>query len=209
MPNSKASLRKHFLQIRKSIPEPEAIISARNAADNFLKSISIKGVKTIAFYYPINGEIDPMPLCEGILSGKLASKQKDINFSLPTITDKDKGLVFHPWKLGGKLINNTLYPQLLESLAQDDHVIPDIIIVPLVAFDENCHRLGYGAGFYDRTIAKLRDEVIDKKTSPSHSLPITVGYAYECQKSNTPLPTYAHDIRLDFIVTDKCVYSNG
>jgi 5-formyltetrahydrofolate cyclo-ligase len=77
-----------------------------------------------------------------------------------------------------------------------------------VAFDKKCHRIGYGAGFYDRTIAKLKKENIEKQSSLSlFSLPLTVGYAYEYQKVDSLLPIEQHDVQLDFIVTDKFVYA--
>lgn len=199
MSNSKAILRQHFLQTRKSIPESGRVIASKNAADNFFKSINIKGLKSIAFYYPVNGEIDPRPLMSGILLA-----YKDIICALPTVIAKDSHLLFHQWKIGDEVKNNSFYSQLIESTSQENNVVPDMIIVPLIAFDEKCHRLGYGAGFYDRTIAKLREESAGRQ---NYSLPITVGYAYEYQKSNSPLPADKHDMQLDFIVTDKYVYS--
>jgi 5-formyltetrahydrofolate cyclo-ligase len=203
MPNSKDILRQHFLRIRKSIPESESVIAAKQANDNFLKFINMKGIKTIAFYYPVNAEIDPMILLKSILFG-----HKDIICALPTVVAKDSHLIFHAWKFGDKVKSNVIYPQLLESLIQEETVIPDLIIVPLVAFDKKCHRIGYGAGFYDRTIAKLKKENIEKQSSLSlFSLPLTVGYAYEYQKVDSLLPIEQHDVQLDFIVTDKFVYA--
>jgi|GEM_PF-1038051 len=220
--HTKPSIRKHFLKIRKSIPEPQAKKAAIKAAGNFIRFIKIKGVKKIAFYHPANGEIDPFPLFARLLSnahiplwqrvylrlvgrkllkplhGKFKSQHENIIFSLPKITHKNEHLVFHPWKIGEGLVGSSIYPQILEPESGAGHVIPDIIIVPLVAFDENCNRIGYGGGFYDRTLAKLEE---NKK------VPITVGYAYECQKSIEPLPTDEHDIQLDFVVTEKRVYA--
>ena len=221
MTDSKASLRKHFLEIRKAISPLDASLAADLAADNFLKSIKIKNAGTIAFYHPINGEIDPRPLFGKILekmpiplwkrllslalekkllkpfTGKLKSPHENIMFSLPAIKNKDEHLLFYPWQLGSELVSNAIYPQILEPKAQE-HITPDIIIVPLVAFDENCNRLGYGGGFYDKTLAHLK---------ANNFRPITVGYAYECQKSGTPLPTEPHDIKLDFVITEKQIYT--
>ncbi len=251
----KTSLRKSFIQLRNELPASQAKIAAINAADNFIKNIKLNKVKTIAFYHPIRGEIDPLPLLDKILAithtpfstriwlflkGKklltplpktLSLRKKSIIFSLPTVQSASDPLLFHPWQPGDKLIKNAIYPQLSEAEIQKEHIIPDIILVPLVAFDEHCHRLGYGAGFYDKTIRNIREqgnkgvrakgirEKGNKKVfltilsylipySLKPLTPLIIGYAYECQKSPTTLPTDPHDMQLDYIVTDKALYSS-
>lgn len=188
MPESKSTIRQHFLGIRKNISAKDAESASLKAAGNFLKSIPLDNIKTIAIYYPANGETSPLPLMELV-------KKKGISFCLPVVKAKYSPLEFYKWAHGEDLVNNQFYPGLLEPKLQNNPLTPDLIVVPLVAFDEKLHRLGYGAGFYDRTIEAIRE---------SKSLR-TVGYAFEIQKHPELLPVDGHDIQLDFIVTDKII----
>lgn len=189
MPNQKESLRKHFLKARKNIKDKDARIASIQAAEIFFQSIKTSHAKIIAIYHPIQNEIDPLPLL---------SKINDVTFALPIVTGKDKHLEFHPWKENEKLKKNPLYPSISEPHIHGEAIIPDIILIPMLAFDSNLHRLGYGGGFYDRTIQKIKDT--------SGKKPFLVGYAYEFQKSPTPLPTNAHDMNLDAIITEQTIY---
>jgi 5-formyltetrahydrofolate cyclo-ligase len=193
---AKATIRKYFLEIRKSLPEAEVQLAAVSAAANFIKFINIKEVKTIAAYYPVNFEINPINLMM-LLSAESASENTHVEFALPIITNKNTPLLFRLWKPGDMLVRNSIYPHILEPLTLSPEVFPDLIILPLVAFDKCCNRLGYGGGFYDRTIAR----------ASKYKSSITVGYAYECQKSSKTLPVCKHDVPLDFVVTEKQVYS--
>lgn len=190
MPESKATIRKHFLELRSKINIIEAESASLAAARNLIESIDLTNAGKIALYYPVNGEISPLPLISLL-------KKEGISFCLPVVKAKNEPLEFHSWKPDEKLINNKFYPQLLEPENQKTPIIPDIIIVPLVAFDENRHRIGYGAGFYDRTIQRLGAEILR---------PLTIGYAFETQKC-PPIEAGSHDIHLDFIITDKNIYS--
>ncbi len=192
---TKAYLRKYFLQIRKAISKANAQNSAISAAKNFIKFINLHEVKNIGFYYPMLGEIDV-----SFLLSELLLHNKNIVSLLPVITLDNVGLKFYPWRPGDELVNNPRYLQLLEPKLQINSVAitPDIIIVPLVAFDAKLNRLGYGAGFYDKAIAFLKTQ----------SLPVTVGYAYECQKYAKLLPVGPHDMQLDYVVTELRGYSS-
>lgn len=193
MDNSKPSLRKHFLSIRENIVVDVAKAAAAKAAYNFLQTVNLTDISKIALYNPIKGEISLEPLVDAIAH----SSELNINFCLPVVEAKDKPLQFYSWSPGDALANNYIYPQLREPTIKNEPAIPEIIIVPLVAFDTACNRLGYGVGFYDRTIGNLKEQ--------GKSI-LTVGYAYDCQKSEDTLSTEPHDIKLDFIVTDKQVY---
>jgi 5-formyltetrahydrofolate cyclo-ligase len=193
--DSKSAIRKHFLEIRRAIPPEKAGQAAIDAAENFIKFININNAKTIGCYYALNGEMDAMQLPARLLLKENGDK---IAFALPKITAQNSPLIFSKWQIGDRLVKNAIYQQVMEPESGSALVFPDIIIVPLVAFDESCNRIGYGGGYYDRTIASLRESKI---------VPVTVGYAYECQKYEGILPTDAHDMALDFVITERRLYS--
>src|SRR5262249_26223134 len=113
--------------------------------------------------------------------------------ALPQMKAKDKPLVFRRWSEKTPMKTNAF--EIKEPEAAAPAVMPDIVIVPLLAFDDRLHRLGYGAGFYDRPFTLMR------KIGPFTA----VGVAYDTQKIGH-IPADAHDQPLDLIVTDRQVY---
>lgn len=157
--------------------------SAQAAANNFIENISLVGNEIIAFYYPINNELDCLPLLE-----KLRVKNHEICF--PVTKNKNCSMIFRLWQLGEELIDGEF-----DIKTPNDNALilqPDIIIIPLVAYDKKGNRLGYGKGYYDRTIAQM-----DKK-------PLLVGYAYAMQQVEH-IEHESHDVPLDYIVNEKQV----
>ena len=141
--------------------------------------------KTIGGYYPVNYEID----CLKILS-KLETENYKI--SLPVILNNNQ-MNFYKWSFDEILrINKIGIP---EPLLKKKVVYPDIILVPLVGFDSNNFRLGYGGGYYDRYIAKTKNKKIIK----------TIGLSFSFQKVKK-LPIDKFDKKLDFIITEKNIY---
>ncbi|NNL19486.1 MAG: 5-formyltetrahydrofolate cyclo-ligase, partial [Boseongicola sp.] len=134
----------------------------------------------VSFYWPIRTEIDPRPLLEKLCV--------DRDVCLPVTTGFEP-LVFRAWLPGAAMIADSFG---VEVPAEDVQVTPQVLIVPMLAFDECGHRLGYGAGHYDRTLNKLRPLG-----------PVTaVGFAYEAQLADT-LPIEPTDEPLDAIVTEE------
>ena len=96
---------------------------------------------------------------------------------------------FYQWSINDPLaINKFGIPEPISKMVKH----PDVLLVPLVAFDKNFNRIGYGGGFYDRYINKIKKK---KKI-------LTIGFAYSFQKVKK-IPTNKYDIRLDFIITNK------
>ena len=137
----------------------------------------------IAGYWPINEELDPRPLL-------LRLQERGIQCSLPVVVADDRPLVFREWKAPDLLKRGPF--DTWEPSAEQAIVIPDVIIVPLLAFDPHGRRLGYGGGFYDRTLRSL-------KSRKKHCLGI--GYAFAIQQVDV-LPATKLDERLDWIVTE-------
>lgn len=199
-PSQKDSIRKEFISKRQSLSPASRETAAIFAAENFMlyidKQLQIIRNCNIALYYPIMDELSPLPLIQTI-----STKLHEALCLLPVITAKQQPLQFYPYKIGDELVTNHLFTKLLEPNYQSskiEPVMPDIVLVPLVAFDKNQHRLGYGAGFYDLTINLL------KKNNANL---ITIGYGFELQKYPYDLPTSDLDARLDAVITETNIYN--
>lgn len=135
-------------------------------------------------YMAIRTEIDPVPAMEEAAAhGPVC---------VPVIRAAGHPLVFSRWEPGMAMKKGPFGAMIPE---QDDFLVPEILIVPLVAFDLNGGRLGYGGGFYDRTLAGLR------AAQPT----LAIGFAYEAQRADV-LPLEPTDQPLDMIVTEHQVY---
>ena len=176
---NKSEIRKKILSIRKKKSSKDLEIDFKN----ILKILKKKKFtdKIIGGYYPYNHEIDAIRILE---------KFEKLNYkiALPKIK-KGSHMDFFYWSTTDPLsINRYGIPEPIGHKI----VYPNILLVPLVAFDKNCNRVGYGGGFYDRYINKIKK---DKKI-------ITIGLAYSFQKVRE-IKVKKHDIKLDFIITNK------
>ena len=137
--------------------------------------------KNVGGYYTSNYEIDDLNILDFL-------EKKNFKVSLPVIK-KENQMNFYKWSKKDPLkINKFGIPEPVSSKI----IYPDILLVPLVAYDSNLNRLGYGGGFYDRYIEKI--EKIKKV--------IKIGLAFSFQKISS-IPINQYDKRLDFIVTEK------
>jgi len=178
---SKKILRKKFLAFRKN--NYKIVNLKYSLLKNILKKYNLSNDKKIGAYFPINYEID----CLDIL------KQLE-NFghkiSLP-ITRQENKMDFFEWSFKDPLIIGKI--GIPEPFSKKK-VYPDILIVPLVAFNKQKYRLGYGGGYYDRYIQKIKRI---KKI-------LTIGMAFSFQKVKT-LPINEYDKKLDFIFTENYI----
>ena len=137
--------------------------------------------KTIGGYYPFNYEIDTIKVLEKL-------EKRNYRISLPKIK-KNYQMNFFAWSTKDPLgINEYGIPEPVSKKI----LYPNILLVPLVAFDNHLNRIGYGAGFYDRYIKKIKKK---KKI-------ITIGLAYDFQKI-IKVPINKHDLKLDYIITNR------
>jgi 5-formyltetrahydrofolate cyclo-ligase len=177
----KSKLRKKILRIREKNNKKKIQIDF-NQIIRILKKERINK-KIIGGYYPINFEIDDLLL--------LKKFEKDgFNISLPVIK-KNFQIDFYKWSFSEILkVNKYGIPEPeIKNI-----VYPDILLVPLVAFDKNLNRLGYGGGYYDRLIEKLSKK---KKI-------IKIGLAFSIQKIDK-VPIDVYDQKLDYVVTNKYI----
>ena len=175
----KSKLRKKILKVRQKFNTKNIQINF-NQIIKILKREKITN-KIIGGYYPVNFEIDDLALLREF-------KKNKFNISLPIIK-KNFQMDFYSWSFSEPLkINKYGIP---EPEAKNI-VYPDVLLIPLVAFDKNLNRLGYGGGYYDRLIEKL-----SKKKNI-----IKIGLAFSIQEIDK-VPTNMYDQKLDFIVTNK------
>ena len=176
---NKSEIRKKILKIRKHYNYKSLNIDLKNILE-VLKNKRIKR-KVIGGYYPYNYEVDIIKILEKF--EKLKYK-----ISLPKIKKESK-MDFFSWSIKDPLsINKYGIPEPISNKI----MYPSILLVPLLAFDNNFNRIGYGGGFYDRYIKKIKK---DKKI-------ITIGLAYSFQRVKK-IPTNKYDMKLDFIITDR------
>lgn len=157
----------------------------QTAARQRLRSLLDTTDGPISFYWPIRTEIDPRPVMEAMAESRVVC--------LPLTHGRAAPLTFRRWTPGAAMGTDGFGVPVPEDT---EAVIPAVLVVPMLAFDRECHRLGYGAGHYDRTLAELRPK--GRVTA--------IGFAFEAQRSDTPLPSEPTDQPLDLIVTDFAVH---
>ena len=175
----KSEIRKKILKIRKRENYNDLIFNLKPIL-KILKRENIKE-KIIGGYYPYNHEVNVMKILHDF-------EKKKYLISLPIIKKNFK-MEFFNWSIKDPLkINRFGIP----DPTSNEIVYPNIFLVPLVAYDEKLFRIGYGGGYYDRYLKKIKKV---KKI-------ITIGIAYSFQKVKN-IPINNHDIRLDFVITEK------
>ena len=178
---SKAALRAAALAARDGLSREARAEAAQAVARHGLPFAVVKNT-VIAGYSAIKSEIDPLPLIETLAA-------QGARLALPAVAAPGRELIFRAWSLGDRLRPGPLGIQ--EPSPGAGEVLPDIMLVPLAAFDRFGHRIGYGAGHYDLTFAHLR------KIKPV----IGVGLAFAVQEIEA-IPALAHDVALDYVLTE-------
>ena len=176
---SKRKLRRKILNLRKKNSHKKLSLYPERIF-RFFKKNKIK-FKNVGGYYPCNHEIDDLDILNFL-------RNKRTNVSLPIIRENNQ-MDFFEWTNKDPLKINKY--GIIEPISSKK-IYPDIIFVPLVAYDDDLNRLGYGGGFYDRYLKKI-DKI--KKI-----LKIGLGFSYQRIKK---IPINKHDKKLDIIITEK------
>ena len=143
----------------------------------------------IAGYYPSNYEVNIL---------KFLKQAKRYNFKIVLPVLKSSSIMhFKKWVFGNPLYVNKF--GMLEPKNSKDNIVPDLVLVPLLSFDNNLNRIGYGKGYYDRALKKISN--IKKKS-------IFVGIAFSFQKV-AKVPINRHDVKLDYIFTERGIISSN
>ena len=176
---NKSEIRKKILNIRKQKNLQNLNIDFKNIL-KVLKKNKISN-KIVGGYYPYNYEVNIINILEKF-------EEKDYQISLPKIK-KNNSMDFFQWSIKDPLIINKYG---IPEPTSKKIVYPSLLLVPIVAFDNKLNRIGYGGGFYDRYIKRIKK---NKKIT-------TIGLAFSFQKVKK-VPVKNYDIKLDFIITDK------
>jgi 5-formyltetrahydrofolate cyclo-ligase len=182
--HNKKALRAHYREIRSNISNKDAALALESIKNQLFAFIEAKykAPIVIAGYFPINHELDILPLLNALCTkGQTCVMPKTI---------ANQPLEFKKWQEGDKTELNSNIP---EPLTIAPTFVPDVIITPLLACDKFGNRLGYGKGYYD--IATKHYRQINPKL-------LVIGLCYHQQLSATTLPTEAHDQKLDLVITD-------
>jgi 5-formyltetrahydrofolate cyclo-ligase len=179
--SSKSALRTAALAARDALTIEQRAAAAQAVATRGLP-IEIARGTIVSGYSPIRSEIDPAPLMRALAA-------HGAQLALPAIMARGQSLAFRAWSPNDKLLLGPL--GILEPSPAAIEVIPDIMLVPLAAFDRAGHRIGYGAGHYDYTLAHLR--------KLKHI--IAVGLAFAAQEI-VAVPALPHDVALDYVLTE-------
>ncbi|MBC2776582.1 5-formyltetrahydrofolate cyclo-ligase [Parasphingopyxis marina] len=172
--------RARLIEARMAIPADERERLGTRIAEHL--RLQIVDSTIVSGYWPFRGEPDLRPLMKALGSAGL-------RIALPVVIAKGQPLVFREWRAGTPLARGVWN---IPIPAEGAEVMPDMVIAPVVGFDPPGYRLGYGGGFFDRTLAAM----------PRHPRVVGVGYR------SAAIPTIhpqAHDIPMDLIVTEQGV----
>jgi 5-formyltetrahydrofolate cyclo-ligase len=184
-PPSKAELRAAALAARDALNGEQRAAAATAVAARGLP-VAVTPGTVVSAYSPIRSEIDPVPLMRALGA-------QGARLALPAVMARGKSLAFRAWSPNDRLLLGPL--GILEPSPAAAEVSPDIMLVPLAAFDRLGHRIGYGAGHYDFTLAHLRK-----------AKPITaIGLAFAAQEIEA-VPALQHDERLDYVLTETKLF---
>jgi len=178
----KSELRREAFARRDALPAAERAAAAQTIAERQFP-VPVPQDAVVSGYSPMKSEFNPVPLMR-----KLADA--GARLALPVVAGRGKPLTMRAWAFGEELASGVW--GIREPKADAPEVFPDILLVPLAAFDRSGHRIGYGAGYYDMTIARLRA-----------MKPVTaIGVAFAAQEIDK-VPATAFDARLDLVLTER------
>jgi 5-formyltetrahydrofolate cyclo-ligase len=180
--DQKAELRREAIARRDALP-PDARQAAADAIAVRKFPLAIAPGAIVSGFMPLNSEISPLPLMKTLAA-------HGARLALPAIAGRGEPLVMRAWDFGAPLDRGQW--GIREPKPDAPEVEPDILLVPLLAFDRAGHRIGYGAGYYDMTIARLR----------ARKAVMAAGVAFAAQEIPR-IPATPRDERLDLVLTER------
>ena len=178
----KKIIRRDAIARRDALPAAARAAAAETIARRMFPLAIAPGV-IVSGFSPLKSEINPVPLLRRLGDG-------GAGLALPVVAGKGKPLIMRAWAFGEPLDSGVW--GIREPKSEAGEVAPDILLVPLLAFDRSGHRVGYGAGYYDMTIAKLR----------ALKSVVAVGIAFAVQEIPS-VPVTPRDARLDLVLTER------
>jgi 5-formyltetrahydrofolate cyclo-ligase len=180
--NAKPELRAQALARRDAIPAPERAAAAETIAARVFP-VDVPPGAIVSGFSPMKSEINPVPLMRRLAEG-------GAKLALPVVVGRGQPLIMRAWSFGEKLGSGVW--GIREPRADAPEVLPDILIVPLAAFDRTGHRIGYGAGYFDMTLHRLRG------LKPV----VAIGLGFAVQEIPA-VPATPRDARLDLVLTER------
>ena len=177
--------RQQMLQKRLALSTKDRLFMGRKIILGLDEVIGNIPDKIVSVYWPFQGEPNLLEWMESIIL-------RGAQVALPLVIEKHKPLIFRTWAPGQKLQKGIWD---ISVPVDGKPVTPDIVIAPLVAFDNNLYRLGFGGGFFDRTLANLSVK------------PLLIGVGYEMTKIPTIFPQ-PYDVPMDLIVTEHQIHQS-
>jgi 5-formyltetrahydrofolate cyclo-ligase len=187
--DSKATLRRDALVRRRAIEPAARAAFSRRLAEEGLRLARQWRPRIVSAFHPLRDEPDTLPLLTALAADGFAT-------ALPLVVGRGSRLAFRLWRPGDPTRAGAM--SIREPLAEAPIVDPDLLFVPLACFDRGGHRIGYGAGYYDRTLSRLR------AMKPVHAAGVAFGV---CEIAAVPYET--HDQTLDAVVTEQATILFG
>jgi 5-formyltetrahydrofolate cyclo-ligase len=177
--------RAHLIARRLALSAEERRTADRRVAELLAGGFPMLEGLTIGFYWPFNGEVDPRLAVHRL-------RNRGARTALPVVVQRRAPLEFRSWAPGTATLPGVFGLPVPQSAA----VIPDVLLMPPVGFDREGYRLGYGGGYFDRTLAVL------------HPQPLKIGLAREMSRMETIRPQ-PHDVPMDFVITEAAIHVAG
>jgi 5-formyltetrahydrofolate cyclo-ligase len=165
---------------RLTISREDRVDWSKRITTNILLRLSIKPSALLGFYWPFRGEYDSRGIARRLY-------EQGVNLALPVVMQKTTPLIFRAWCPGALLVPGVWG---IPVPADGETVLPDTLLAPLVGYDQKTFRLGYGGGFYDRTLAAM----------PRRPITLGVGFGLASLPTIHPQP---HDVPMDVIITEQ------
>ena len=173
------SERQRLLELRTGAPPTERRLWGQAIEARLYLLLRERPGITLGVYWPFQAEFDPRPVIDWLIA-------EGSTVALPAVVDKKGPLEYRAWRPGEPLVDGVWD---IPTPQNREIVIPQAVLAPLVGFDRDCYRLGYGGGYFDRTLAAL---------SPR---PLAIGVGFELSQIETIYPQ-AFDIAMDVVVTE-------
>lgn len=186
MTNWRRQERARLLEARRSLPAAERVEATEGVLRNLGALLADLHCATLGVYWPIKREIDIRRF------GNALSQSRRLRLALPVVVAKGQPLEYWRWRMADPMTRGFWNIPVPETRNPVD---PDVVIAPLVGFS-GCFRLGYGGGYFDRTLAARRPK------------PVAIGIGFEFSRLDDFAP-HRHDIPMDFIVTERSILVRG
>jgi 5-formyltetrahydrofolate cyclo-ligase len=176
------SERQRLLAMRTAVTPAQRRLWGQEIENRLRELLSEQRGVMLGAYWPFQAEFDPRRLVDWVIAS-------GCSVALPAVVDKKGPLEYRAWRPGEKLVDGVWNIPVPE---RRDIVTPQAVLAPLVGFDRECYRLGYGGGYFDRTLAALLPR------------PLAIGVGFELSLIETIYPQ-DFDVPMDLIVTETCV----